>query len=97
MNTWLLTCSEKELFVYIENLTTALIEEENLDHTSREWILQTESDIMNAQAQTARFGIGRGWDNFREWYKLHKLWYMNLKPEDVKLWLKQMPWNHSIQ
>ena len=62
---WLSTCTEKQLFVFIETSLTEVIRYES---HSPLWATQQEESIIEAMEQTTRFGVPRTEREFNAWY-----------------------------
>ena len=88
---WLATCTEKQLFVFIETSMTTLVEEQD---RAPIWAAEQEELIIKAMDQTVRFGVPRTEPDFNAWYVKNLTgWYRGLAKDEFILALREMPWN----
>ena len=91
MNRFLDTCTEKQLFVFIEASLTTLVEEQELAPL---WAMEQEALIIDAMDATTRFGVPRNKKDFDDWYEKNRWgWYHRLSSDEFKNALREMPWN----
>ncbi len=88
---WLATCTEKQLFVFIEASMTTLVEEQE---RAPLWAMGQEELIMQAMERTTRFGVPRTEPDFNTWYAKNLTgWYNALQDDELIAALREMPWN----
>lgn len=94
------TCTEQQLFVFIEMTMVAVYMES--DRAGPEWTEQQRQDVISAIRQLTRFGVEtpivgtKATENFWTWYHkwLHG-WWVNLTDKQVIEQMKGIPWNVS--
>jgi hypothetical protein len=91
---WLSTCTEKQLFVFLEVSVSNLVEAEDKVPL---WSMNQEELIIAAMEQTTRFGVPRTESDFNSWYNKHKRgWYSRLSSDELGEALKEMPWGKML-
>ena len=91
---FLVTCTEKQLFVFIEASLTTLVEEQERVPL---WAMEQEHLIIQAMDQTVRFGIPRTEADFNTWYAANLTgWYRTLPHDELLAVLREMPWNRML-
>ena len=89
---WLHTCTEKQLFVFIEASLTTLVEE--AERAPPLWMQEQEELLIQAMDKTVRFGVPRTKPDFDTWYATNlTTWYRDLSKDEFVAALREMPWN----
>lgn len=88
------TCTERQLFVFIEATLTALVEEQE---RAPLWANEQEELVIQAMEKTtSRFGVPRTKADFDQWYRENRWgWFQALSHDEFISALKEMPWNQK--